>query len=68
MKYYWNDKEVSAEEYQEINERWKKRVEEISKSSAEPSEKKSRKQKTPKRTNVEWDSKKYGTGPLLGDY
>lgn len=47
MKYYWNDKEVSEEEYQEINERWKKRVEEEQKrlEAQEASEKKSRKRK-----------------------
>ena len=47
MKYYWNDKEVSEEEYQLLNAQWKERVREMenSKSSDEPTEKKSRKRK-----------------------
>ncbi len=27
MRYYWNDKEVSEEEYQRLDEEWKKGVE-----------------------------------------
>jgi len=29
MKYWWNDKEVSVEEYNELNEKWKKYVQEL---------------------------------------
>lgn len=28
MRYWWNDKEVSVEEYHRLNEEWKKSVEE----------------------------------------
>lgn len=29
MRYYWNDKEVSVEEYQRLDDEWRKGVEEM---------------------------------------
>jgi hypothetical protein len=43
-KFKWNDKEVSEEEYQRLDEEWKKSVEEAE-SSQEPPKKNSRKSK-----------------------
>ena len=51
MRYHWNDKEVSEEEYQRLDEEWKKGVEaqeaaeKNSESSKSGSGKKSRNQK-----------------------
>lgn len=51
MRYWWNDKEVSVEEYQRLNEEWKKGVEaqELQEKNSENSKsgsgKKSRNQK-----------------------
>ena len=47
MTYYWNDKEVSVEEYQRLDEEWRKGVEaqellEKNQESQEPSRKKSK--------------------------
>lgn len=48
MRYWWNDKEVSEEEYQRLDEEWRKGVEaqelqEKNQESREPSRKKLKK-------------------------
>lgn len=51
MRYYWNDKEVSVEEYEALDLEWKKGVElaeaaEKNQESQEPSRKKSSRKKS----------------------